>query len=72
MADPKEIERRRTEFDPERLEEHGRTVNEALSSKRINPEPGHVEKAPRSTRIGRPGSRRSGSDSNAGRRTRGH
>ena len=72
MPDPKETEMRQLQFDPERLDEHGKTANKVVSSKRVDREPGKVEEKPRSTRIGRPGSRRSGSDSNAGRRSRGH
>ena len=72
MPDPKETERRATQFAPERLEEHNKTVNKAVSSKRVDEEHGKVEEPPRSTRARRPRSGRSGSDSDAGRHTRGH
>jgi hypothetical protein len=72
MADPKEQERRKTEFSPERLEEHNKTVNKAVSSKRIDEEHGKVEDPPSSTRAARPRSGRSGSDSNSSRRRRGN
>jgi hypothetical protein len=71
MADPKETERRKTEFNPASLEEAGKTQNKAVSSKRIDEEHGKVERPARSTRAARPRSGRSGSDSNASRRTRG-
>ena len=68
MADPKEEQLRSTEFDPERKESAGRTVNKAVSSKRVK-DPGHLAKTVAGKQPGKP---RSGSDSNASRRTRGH
>ena len=70
MPDPQEEQRRKTEFDPERLDEHGKIVHEALSSKRVE-EPGQQSEETEETRAGQPRSARSGSDSNASRRTRG-
>jgi hypothetical protein len=72
MADPKEEVRRSTEFNPEVLDDFGKIVNRALSSKRVEGEPAHQPKTPASTRARRPRSGRSGSDSNASRRTKGH
>ena len=71
MPGPRETERRSTEFSPEKLEKGTKTVNKAVSSKRVDEEHGKVEEPPSSTRASRPRSGRSGSDSNASRRTRG-
>jgi hypothetical protein len=68
MPDPKEQERRSTEFDPKPEESAGRTANKAVSSKRVK-DAGRLEKNAGPTPPGKP---RSGSDSNTSRRTRGH
>ena len=70
MPGPNEEERRSTEFSPEREESHGRTVNKAVSSRRLD-DPGKQQPGQGSSgrRRRRP---RSGSDSNAGPGTRGH
>ena len=71
MPDPKEEVRRSTQFDPERLEDHNKNVNEALSSKRQkDPDEDKASKTMPSSRPSR--SKRSGSDSNASNKTRGH
>jgi hypothetical protein len=67
MPDPKEEQLRSTEFDPQREEAAGRTANKAVSSKRVK-DPGRLAKNAGPTPHGKP---RSGSDSNASRRTRG-
>jgi hypothetical protein len=70
MPGPREQERS-TQFSPETLERGTKTINKALSSKRIDEEHGKVEEPPYSTRASKPRSGRSGSDSNASRRMRG-
>src|SRR5437660_11607497 len=72
MPGPRETELRKQEFNPDRLEHQGRANNDAASSKRQKQELGKVEKPPRSTRAARPGGGRSGSASNASRRTQGN
>jgi hypothetical protein len=69
MPGPKEL--CKAEFNPQSLEEDGKTANKVVSSKKVD-EPGNVEKPPRSTRAARPSSGRSGSDSNASGRSRGN
>ena len=71
MPGPKETVRRSTQFSPQTLEKGTKAVNKAVSSKRIDEEHGKVEEPPSSTRASKPRSGRSGSDSNASRRTRG-
>lgn len=73
MPGPREETLRLAEFDLQRPLNEDSNVqgNAAVSSKREKAEHGHVEKPPRSTRAARPGSGRSGSNSNASRRTRG-
>ena len=76
MPNPKDEERRKTEFNPGTLEKGTKIVNEAVSSKRRDEQehPGHqpedVDHREQPTRQDA-GGRRSGSDSNASRRTRG-
>ena len=76
MPGPREEQRRSTEFSPEREEDHGVTVNKALSSKKVEDAQTNDEarenKIESQTRARRPRSGRSGSDSNAGRRSRSH
>ncbi len=69
MPDPKEEQRRSTQFDPQREEKANKTVNKAVSSKRETDERHLSEKENGHRRAGDP---RSGSDSNRGRRTRWH
>ena len=71
MPGPREQERRSTQFDPQREEPPEITENKAESSKRIDGETGKQEDNT-GERARRPRSGRSGSDSNASRRTRGH
>jgi hypothetical protein len=71
--DPKEQTRRSLEFDKqpsENIEERpGRIIEETMSGKRLN----NPAKQPKNaTRQEHPGKPRSGSDSNASRRSRGH
>jgi hypothetical protein len=68
MPGPGEEQRRQAEFDPENPESFGEKLNEAVSSKRIS-EPEKL--TPSHTRARRVRSGRSGSDSNASRRTTG-
>ena len=69
MADPKEEQFRSAQFNPERDEDPVKAANKAVSSKRLK-DPGHLLK--NLTGQKPPGKPRSGSDSNANRRTRGH
>ena len=69
MPDPKEEQLRSTQFNPERDEDPVKASNKAISSKRLK-DPGKLLK--NSTGMKPPGKPRSGSDSNASRRTRGH
>lgn len=69
MPDPKEETRRSAQFNPDREESAVKAANKAVSSKRLK-DPGKL--ATNATRKARPGPPRSGSDSNASRRTRGH
>ena len=71
MPEPRETERRSTQFSPQTLEKGTKIVNKAVSSKRVDEVHGKVEEPPSSTRARRPRSGRSGSDSAASRRTRG-
>jgi hypothetical protein len=73
MPGPKEETLRQLEFDPQRPinEDPDTQRNAVVSSKQEKTQHGKVEKLPRSTRAARPRSGRSGSDSNASRRTRG-
>jgi hypothetical protein len=70
--DPKERQRRSTEFDEQPSQNidkpAGRIIEETLSSKRLE-DPGKLTK--NATRQEHKGKPRSGSDSNASRRTRG-
>ena len=70
--DPKEQTRRSVEFDEQpskNIEENaGRVVEKAVSGKRLNDPAKHPRNATRQEHSGKP---RSGSDSNASRRTRG-
>ena len=68
MPDSKEEQRRATEFDPASEESHARTVNKAVSSKRLK----DADRLDKNKGKTPPGDPRSGSDSNASRRTRGH
>ena len=77
MPGPREEERRKAQFDPQRDEPQAVTSNKTVSSKRVDedaqPNPDAVEnREPSSTRARRPRSGRSGSDSSASRHTRGH
>jgi hypothetical protein len=69
MPDPKEEQRRSAEFDPAREGSAVKAANQAASSKRLK-EPGKMAK--NATGRKPPGKPRSGSDSNASRRTRGN
>ena len=76
MPGPGEEQRRRAQFSPERDEDHGVTVNKALSSKNVEDakpnEEARDNKVVTQTRARRPRSGRSGSDSNASKGTSGH
>lgn len=69
MSNPKEDTRRSAQFAPEREESVVKAAGKAASSKRIK-EPGKLAK--NATGKDHPGDARSGSDSNASRRTRGN
>jgi hypothetical protein len=69
MTNPEQEQRRSTQFDPEREEPGGKTVNKALSSKRVG-DTGKLGKNRTQRRAA--GKARSGSDSTASRRTRGN
>jgi hypothetical protein len=73
MPGPREQEKRKTQLSPETPldKSPGRLRHEVNTSKREEDE-GKVEDPPSSTRAARPRSGRSGSDSNASRRSRGH
>lgn len=73
MTGPKEQERRKGEFDPQTLEDGKAVADQAQSSKRTNPDSdGQSEKTAAGGKTRQnPGGRRSGSDSNASRRTSG-
>jgi hypothetical protein len=70
MPGPREEERRKLQFDPASTQDPGRREQEVLSSKRVEKPGRNVPDG--NTRARRPRSGRSGSDSNASRRTRGH
>jgi hypothetical protein len=70
MPGPRATERRRAEFNPDSLEKGTKITQEVESSKREGLDKGKAGKG-KSTRIDSPTSGRSGSDSNASRRTRG-
>ena len=76
MPGPREQEKRKTEFDPSTLEKGTKIVNQAVSSKRRDEQehpgqqPEDVDHREMPTRQN-PGGRRSSSDSNVSRRTRG-
>jgi len=73
MPGPKEETLRSLEFDPQHPvnEDPDTQRNAAVSSTQEKTQHGKVEKPARSTRASSPRSGRSGSDSNASRRTRG-